>query len=572
MTNSEPAAATQPTANQPNVASELYLDALRSWSVRVISLMDRERFSRTRGCMDRTFWAWKFTDFPGARFQEGLCYLGFLYSTDFPDNPYFQNSKLLEWIDGGFNYWCDIQRSSGDFDEAYPFERSLAATAFTGHYLSEAFEFMGDALPKKTQDRFRRGIGLAGDWLIQNDEKHGFLSNHLAAAASALYHAYRITGEGRFEKRSRYFLDKILSHQSSEGWYEEYGGADPGYQTHGSYYLARIQHFSGDKNLLDSLDRSVQFIANFMHPDLSLGGEYTSRNTQTFYPAAFEMLSAHSSAASWVAQTMRPTVKNLAAAGLGTVDIYNLFPLLNNTVFAYLGAKANEDKMRPPQGPSEEPGIIHFPKAGLLKVRRPRYDLFVGVHKGGVLKLFDREQGRLVLANSGYIGTLKNGKTFSSQWNDPERKADVTEDGIQLEGKFFQTSRPVMDPWRFMAFRLFSLTFGRMKAAAYWLKSLLVKVLIYKKTEIDVSIAREIKLLDDGIEIHDKLQGSPDDVVDLSPGDIFTTIHMGSSRYFVPNELVAPPSDDYHQPVPIAELRAGVERLTRVTIDDQPGS
>ncbi|MEM7261870.1 MAG: hypothetical protein AAF488_07735 [Planctomycetota bacterium] len=546
--------------------SSLYLDHLRAWAPRVISLMDRERFSRTRGCMDRTFWAWKFTDFPGSRFQEGLCYLSFLYATDFEDNPYYQNAKLLEWIEGGFDYWCTIQRSTGDFDEAYPFERSLAATAFTGHYVSEAFGFVGDALSKKVADRFRRGITLAGDWLIRNDEKHGFLSNHLAAAAAALYHAFRITGESRFEVRSKYFVDKILSHQSSEGWYEEYGGADPGYQTHGSYYLARIQQLSNDPKLLESLERSLEFIAHFMHPDGSLGGEYTSRNTQTYYPAAFEMLSADSATASWIAQTMRPSVKSLAAAGLGTVDIYNLFPLLNNTVFAYLAAKKNEGKEREPKGPSEAEGITHFPAAGLLKVRRKRYDLYVGLHKGGVLKLFDRAAGRLVLSNSGYVGTLTSGKTFSSQWNDPERPVEVQESSIKIEGGFFQTARPVMDPWRFMAFRLFSLTFGRVKAAAYWLKSLLVKVLIYKKREIDVRIERTIDLHDDGVTVRDQLRGSRDNVVDLSPGDNFTTIHMGSSRYFVPNELVASPEDDYHQPIDVAELPQGVERTLEIRL------
>jgi len=40
--------------------------------VRVIGMLDREKYSRTAGCFDRTFWCWKFVDFPGARFQEGL--------------------------------------------------------------------------------------------------------------------------------------------------------------------------------------------------------------------------------------------------------------------------------------------------------------------------------------------------------------------------------------------------------------------------------------------------------------------------------------------------------------------
>ena len=64
------------------------------------------------------------------------------------------------------------------------------------------------------------------------------LSNHQAVAASALYNAGVIYGNSDFIERSNYFLNKILEKQSHEGWFEEYGGPDIGYQTHGCFYLA----------------------------------------------------------------------------------------------------------------------------------------------------------------------------------------------------------------------------------------------------------------------------------------------------------------------------------------------
>ncbi len=551
-------------------AHRVYLEAIRNQAVRVLGLMDREEFSPTCGCLDRTYWAWKFIDFPGARFQEGLCVLSFLYAVPFEDNSFYNNEKLRRWIAQGFDFWSKIQRPSGDFDEAYPLERSLAATAFTAFYLGEAWKFMGEDLPAATADRFRSAMLRAGDWLTRNDERHGFLSNHLAAAATALYHAFLITEEDRFEQRSRYFVDKILRHQSSEGWYEEYGGADPGYQTHGSFYLARYLELSGDKAVAESLERSFQFLVHFIHPDLSLGGEYASRNTQTYYPAAFELMSTQSPSASWIAKEMLPTVDNLAAVGLGSVDIYNFFPLLNNYVFAYLGAKRNQDNALRPQAPSIESGVVHFPRAGLLKIRRPRYDLFVNLNKGGVLKLFDREKRRLVFNNCGYIGRLRNGKTFSSQWRDATRKIELSDSEVCVEGYFYQISRPLMSPAKFLAFRVFSLTLGRVKRAAYWIKSLLVKVLIYRKRQLDLHFVRRIILHEDGIEIFDRLQGGLRDEVDrLAPGQVFTTIHMGSSRYFIPNELTnfLREHEEFNLPINPASLKAGVERQHRVLLD-----
>ena len=39
----------------------VYRDAILDNAVRTLGLMDREPLSATRGCMDRTYWAWKFT-------------------------------------------------------------------------------------------------------------------------------------------------------------------------------------------------------------------------------------------------------------------------------------------------------------------------------------------------------------------------------------------------------------------------------------------------------------------------------------------------------------------------------
>ena len=521
-----------------NDEAQIYKKVFEQEAPHVLGLIDREEFSPTFGCLDRTYWAWKFTDFPGARFQEGLCFLSFLFGTEFDGNQYHQQPKLLEWIAGGFDFWSRIQRKSGDFDEAYPYERSLAATAFTTFYLAEAWNFLDGHLPGETADHFRESIERAGDWLIKNDEGHGFLSNHLAAAAAALFHVYRISGEDRFEARSRYFIEKILNYQSQEGWYDEYGGADPGYQTHGSFYLARILELGGDdRQLVESLERSCTFLAHFIHPDGSLGGEYASRNTQTYYPAAFEMLSATSGTARWIADTMRPSVVSLKAVGLGSVDAYNYFPLLNNYVFAYLASLRAQERAKP-EAPAEQTGMQYFPEAGILKVRSERYDAYVSVTKGGVLKAFDRHQRRLVLNDCGYIGKLKSGGTLSSQWQDKERRIDITEDKVTVEGSFYKIDRPVLKPYSFLGFRAFSLTVGRLPRASYWLKSLLVKVLIYRKRNLNMQFKREISFDPDQIRVKDHINGPIGDrVASLKWMDAFTTVHMGSSRYFVPNEL-----------------------------------
>ena len=171
--------------------AEFYRALILEQAPRVLSLMDRETFSPTAGCCDRTYWAWKFVDYPGSRFQEALCVLGFLYATNLPDSPYHRNRRLLEWIDLGLRYWCSIQYGDGSFDEAYPYERSLAATAFTCFYVGEAMRFLGDDCPRRLPASASvRPCNAPASWLVRHDETHGFLSNHLAAAAAALLHIH----------------------------------------------------------------------------------------------------------------------------------------------------------------------------------------------------------------------------------------------------------------------------------------------------------------------------------------------------------------------------------------------
>ena len=123
--------------------------------------------------------------------------------------------------------------------EAYPFEQCLAATAFTGFYIGSTVELWRDRLEPKVKARVEQALVNANTWLCHNDETHGLLSNHLAAAAASLELGGRLLGEPRFTARAKFFLDRILAGQSQEGWLPEYGGADAGYGGHALFYLAR---------------------------------------------------------------------------------------------------------------------------------------------------------------------------------------------------------------------------------------------------------------------------------------------------------------------------------------------
>jgi hypothetical protein len=509
---------------------------------RFLSWQDREPLSKTYGCFDRVYWAWKFTDFPGARFQEGVYALAHLFTRPLPGNPLAGDPRALEWIRAGLVFWQLIQYRDGSFDEAYPFERSLAATAFTGFCVGEALLCLGDQLTSNERESLERSLTRAADWLCRNDERHGVLSNHLAAAAASLYVIFRLTGEDRFERRCWQYIQRIYDHQSEEGWYEEYGGADPGYQTHCTFYLARLWQYTKDATLLKSLERSVSFLKHFIHPNGSLGGEYGSRNTEFYIPAGIEILAPVVSDAAQIAQFMRPMITKRRMVGIWTMDSYNFLPMLNSYLIA-------EEHISPLTGSGENlpclsEGEWLFPDAGLYVRSTESYYAAFGLSKGGVFKLYDRSTGRLAVSDCGYWARVGGGQVASSQslqrpshWRRDNGDFCITTD-------FVMVNQRVQSPLLFILFRAFSITFGRIQAVAYLLKGLLVKVLMQRRRSVPLRLKRRIRLTARGVCISDELTlFGPLRVDLLRRGTKFSTIHMGSSRYFQQAELEVPPDD-----------------------------
>ncbi|MBK9561921.1 MAG: hypothetical protein IPO54_02085 [Micavibrio sp.] len=522
--------------NNTDIVRNLYVVHALNQMPRLLSRMDREAPSKTYGAFDRTYWSWKFTDFAGSRFQEAIYALTWFYTTPFSGNIYNGNERVHEWIIAGFKYWQSLQHADGSFDEAYPYERSLAATAFTGFYLGEAFFRLSDSLSAEERSSFRNTFLKAGDWLCKNDEHHGVLSNHLAAAAAALEVIARITGEKRFSERAKYFIDRILSRQSSEGWYEEYGGVDFGYQTHGTFYLARYWQLRQDAHLLESLKKSVKFISHFIHPNGTLGGEYGSRNTSFYFPAGFEILSQHCPEAAAIAAFMRNSVAGQNAAGLAMMDAYNFCPLLNNYLFAH--DAASELKASPL--PFHVPGHHAFPKAGLVVHVTDDYQAIFSPSKGGILKIYDIKSKRLAFSDCGYWSRVNN-LVVSSQSFSLENLVEYGADEISVKANFVRMNQKIMSPFLFLGFRGFMITIGRQKNLALFIKNLLVKTLVKKRRTIDIMLERKVTFFPSSVTIEDRLSHENNikkPVFHL--GSKFSTIHMGSARYYQPDELEPP--------------------------------
>ncbi|MBZ0310762.1 MAG: hypothetical protein K8I82_32185, partial [Anaerolineae bacterium] len=107
-----------------------------------------------------------------------------------------------------------------------------------------------------------------------------------------------------------------------------------------------------------------------------------------------------------------------------------------------------------------------------------------------------------------------------------------------LETVFVQVNQRVQKTWQFILFRLFSLTLGRFQTAAYWIKNLLVKVLVRRRHEFPLRLVRRVHFGEESVEVEDEIFLTGElPLTHLRQEAKFASIHMGSSRYFQTQEL-----------------------------------
>ncbi|MFX0140694.1 MAG: hypothetical protein ACFFDN_44055, partial [Candidatus Hodarchaeota archaeon] len=278
----------------------------------------------------------------------------------------------------------------------------------------------------------------------------------------------------------------------------------------------------------------------FIHPDGSVGGEYASRNTMFYYPAAYEMLYEYCEFAKIIASHQREFISKDNGVGLRQMDSYNLYPVLNNYIFANTAFGQNKSKRKNEivsKIPYGKNFIKNFDEAGIFIISKGNYYVIISAKKGGVIKIFDKKNKQIHYQTAGYLIKLKK-NWISSQSLDKAmynfKKYNNGSTMLEINTKFYQINQKTLNPVLFLFFRLYSIIFARFSALSYLIKKVLVKVLISKKKEYPIELNRKILIANNRITIDDFIKSGIKCNAFLV--DKFTTYHMGSSKYTDLNE------------------------------------
>ena len=461
----------------------------------MLQMLDRNPLSRTYGCFDREYWHYRTADFPCGMNEEFCLVLALAWAARHPQNPFYQNARLRELVLAALHFARRAAHPDGSCDDYFPFEKARGAVSFSLYAQTESYQVLG------LDDAALRGFfAHRADWLLRHQES-GQLANHQALGALALHNVFALTGEARFRAGSAVLRDLTLAWQHPEGWFQEYEGADPGYQTCTISFLAQLRHKTGDATLTAPLLRAAAFAGEFLHPDGSYAGEYGSRNTHHFYPHGFELLAGESPAA-------RRLAESFLQRGLPGRSRY--FNDDNRMCAHYVPEwfQAWQDYAELP-GRGEplaaaEPHTAWFPAAGLLARHTKTHSVVAAAFKGGVIRVTG--PGGAVHADTGVMVQLEDGRVLVAHLFNRANQIDwdPAQGVLTIAGPLCRRRAPLMTPGKQMVFRALALTLGRLNPN--WLRLVIQKLFITGKPTTAATFKRVIRLGAAAVEITDEVE------------------------------------------------------------------
>jgi hypothetical protein len=505
---------------------------------RVLSHQDRNMLSRNFGYFDRRYWAWKNAAMPDASNMHALYYLALLWFLKSRHNPYYKNDYIQDAIASGIEYWLKLQHKDGSFDQIFPNEHSVGATSYTVLAVLKTKEILGNNIDVETTDRMMQAIEKAGNFLLFNDETYGVISNHIALFAYTFDLLYRHTGKLKYQKKANSQIRVLLENMSAEGWFMEYNGADPGYQTQCTYYLAQL-FAEGYDELKKPLDVSIaNFLPYFVHPDGSLGGYYGCRNTALVYPAGLAILAKTYPQANRMLELICRGIIEGNSPSPDFLDFPNAFRLGCNYLIAwqYLKENGQLSKLSTDNSdyrlPWEEENIDKkFNDAGIHIKGTKTYYAIIGLKKGGVIKIFDKMDRTLSFDHCGY--TVSAGKKNAATQGVSTPETEVNSSGIKVIHPFFVVSQLKMTPLLYLIILALGLSIFRVKWVRELFKKMLVGILITKKTKTLGHCERKIIFSRNTVNAIDKLRfSSTKSIRNLRAFANHTTYHMASADFF----------------------------------------
>jgi hypothetical protein len=441
---------------------EAYLDAAWSALPRLLASVDRNPFGPSYGSCDRQYWHYRTASFPSEMYQEAALAPAMAYALRLPGNRWFGEPRLAEIAVAIIRYSAASSHADGSCDDYYPFERALGAAVFSLQAQAEAYRLLGldDA-------KLLRFFETRAEWIAGHDET-GRLTNHHALAALALWRTGKLTGRADLRTAALERVRDVVDSQHAEGWYPEYDGADPGYQTVTIDCLAKLRRelTSSSENaelvaqIDDSLHSAVDFASCFQHRDGGFGGEYGSRGTRHFYPHGMELLAPTDHRAAELAENFLRALADGTAARFDDDRMY--VHRAANLIEAYVDWSSTSARQQATEAISTANSTSRcFPAAGLAVFADDDRQLILSTARGGTFCYSSTDDAEPSITDAGLVVELADGRVTVSQTHGRDRQVAWGDEETTVTGPLRYARFERVTPWKQALLQLGMCTVGR---------------------------------------------------------------------------------------------------------------
>lgn len=200
--------------------------------------------------------------------QDIIYPMALLYTTDYPDNPYYQDQQLFEIIGRAGDAWRDFQYPDGTV-EFVKVDGSVWGPTYmpwSMYHWVETYALLRDQLDDARRKRWEEGLTLAYDG-ITKQISDGRVHNIPTWNGMASFRAGQLFNRADWQEAGRRMIQLTVAEQQPQGYWNEHGGPTTSYNLVYLHALGLYYFFSGDESVLDCLRRGTEFHIRYTYPD-----------------------------------------------------------------------------------------------------------------------------------------------------------------------------------------------------------------------------------------------------------------------------------------------------------------
>jgi hypothetical protein len=179
-----------------------------------------------------------------------------------------------------------------------------------------------------------------------------------------------------------------------------------------------------------------------------------------------------------------------------------------------------------------------FDDSRIVVAATQRYFAVGNLSKGGAIRIFDREEGRLAYEDAGYFLSAGGGDWSTQLLGESTGVALSEGRGAELSARFTAVKRELLTPAKFLVLRILNLTVFRSVRLGALVRRMIIARLITGRERGAWTLRRRIDFADERVRLHDEIV--PDEAVRVAFVSLERSLlpmHMGSAKYFHANEL-----------------------------------